>query len=65
MWLALFERILAVIIYPIVAEMVRRRELDPKFKEESDKVFDQILSSRTTKERQQAARKLYELQKKG
>lgn len=50
-------------VYPMALEIARRRELDPVFKAESDRIYGELKNASTTDQRKEAARKLYELQK--
>lgn len=59
----LLRVVFANLIYPMVLELVRKRELDPAFKAESDKVYGDLKVATTTAERKALARRLYELQK--
>lgn len=51
------------VIYPIALEIAHKREIDPVFKAESDKLYGDLRDAQTTADRKAAARKLYELQK--
>jgi hypothetical protein len=50
-------------VYPMALEISRRRELDPVFKAEADRVYAEWKGAETTEARKAAARKLYDLQK--
>lgn len=53
------------LLYPLALEIATRRELDPLFKQESDKIYGDLKGAKTTAERKEAARRLYDLQKYG
>lgn len=52
------------IVYPIIIEFFNKREKNDEFKKESDEIYSNLNNAKTSAERKEAARKLYELQKK-
>lgn len=51
------------VIYPMAIDLVLKRETDPVFKAESDKIYGELRAAASSAERKDAARRLYELQK--
>ncbi len=59
----LLKFIFVDVVYPIALNIAVRRETDPVFKAEADKVYGQYKAAKTTADRKAFARKIYELQK--
>lgn len=59
----LLLRIFIYVVLPKIQAWATRVQLDPNFKLESDKIFADLNSAKTTEELRAVAARLYELQK--